>query len=295
MLSTIYINMLGASNTQQAPPAETVDKAIHEFEEIVRIDATERQGYLMLGRLYQVKNQPEKAADVYRKFLGIEPGSEEGVSSLARLHIDAGNNREAASLLEAFLKESPDSQPALEALGQAYSNTKSLKRRPDVYKRASVLSPDNLDLKKEHASARFRAREFDEAARLYQEILASEPDEGVALVRLGQMYRQQRKYDLARQNLNKAAELFPDSMEVQFSVILLDRDEGLLEDAVRRTNDLLKKTEKANGRYSEAEKQNRKIFATNLALFSTSLGRYDDAIRAFNEVKALSSERGCQH
>jgi tetratricopeptide (TPR) repeat protein len=80
-------------------------------------------------------------------------------------------------------------------------------------------------------------------------------------------------------------------MEVQFSLILLDKDEGLLPDAARRTTELLSRTERADGRYSDAEKQNRRVFLTNLGLFSNSLGRYDDAIRAFRQAQALSDER----
>ena len=61
----------------------------------------------------------------------------------------------------------------------------------------------------------------------------------------------------------KAAQAFPDNVEVQFNLVMLDHDEGHLEDALKRVNDILKKTEKSNGRYSEAEKQNRRIFLIN--------------------------------
>jgi tetratricopeptide (TPR) repeat protein len=60
---------------------------------------------------------------------------------------------------------------------------------------------------------------------------------------------------------------------------------------VKQVADILKKTENANGRYSEGEKQNRRVFMTNLALFNSSLGRYDEAIKAFTELKALATER----
>jgi len=70
------------------------------------------------------------------------------------------------------------------------------------------------------------------------------------------------KYDLARKNLQKAAQFFPDSVEGSIQFVLLDRDEGLLEDALKRTSDILKKTDRANGRYSESERQNRQIFMT---------------------------------
>jgi tetratricopeptide (TPR) repeat protein len=94
LLSTVYTNMVGAAGSQQAA-AEAIDKAIHEFEEITRIDSSERQAFLMLGRLYQVKGEPAKAAEIYKRFLGVEPGSEDGILAMAELQIDTNNSQDA--------------------------------------------------------------------------------------------------------------------------------------------------------------------------------------------------------
>src|SRR5262245_49855231 len=53
LLTTIYLQIIGRANAQQPPSAETINAAIHEFEEIIRIDPTERQSFSMLGKLYQ--------------------------------------------------------------------------------------------------------------------------------------------------------------------------------------------------------------------------------------------------
>src|SRR5215813_4684590 len=55
LLTTIYLQIIGRATAQQPPSADTVNAAIHEFEEIIRIDSTERQSFLMLGKLYQIK------------------------------------------------------------------------------------------------------------------------------------------------------------------------------------------------------------------------------------------------
>src|SRR5438874_1041751 len=102
LLTTVYLQVIGRASAQQPPSTETINNAIHEFEEIVRIDPTERQSFLMLGRLYQIKGDRDKATEIYKQFLGIEPGSEEGVTALAKLHMDAGNDKEAIDLLENF-------------------------------------------------------------------------------------------------------------------------------------------------------------------------------------------------
>src|SRR5262245_56765465 len=60
LLTTIYLQAIGRATAQQPPSTETINSAIHEFEEIIRIDSTERQSFLMLGRLYQIKGDREK-------------------------------------------------------------------------------------------------------------------------------------------------------------------------------------------------------------------------------------------
>src|SRR2546422_6376786 len=134
ILSTVYLQVIGRANAQQPPSTETINNAIREFEEITRIDPTERQSFLMLGRLYQIKGDRDKATDIYKTFLGIEPGSEEGVTALAKLHMDAGNYKEAVGLLEAFVKRSPESDGALQTLGEAYSELQEYGKAADAYK-----------------------------------------------------------------------------------------------------------------------------------------------------------------
>jgi tetratricopeptide (TPR) repeat protein len=290
LLSSVYVQIIGRANVQQPPSVDTINNAIREFEEIVRIDPSERQAFLMLGRLYQVKGDRTKAAEIYKAYLGIEPGSEEGATALAKLQMDAGNNKEAAELLEEFVKQQPESSAAFQTLGQAYSDLREFEKAAAAYRRASELDPDDLELKKSEAQALFFADKIDEAAQQYQELVANEPEDGLSLLRLGQIYRRQMKYDAAREHLKKAEQFFPDSLEVQFNVMLLDRDQGFLDDALRRSADILKKSEKPDGRYTDSEKQNRRVFLTHQGLLYSTLGKYDEAIRSFTELKSLASD-----
>src|SRR5436190_7901322 len=51
LLKDIY--MMQITRQGQTPTRQNIEQAIHEWEEIVRIDPTDRQAFLMLGRLYQ--------------------------------------------------------------------------------------------------------------------------------------------------------------------------------------------------------------------------------------------------
>src|SRR5215475_6704707 len=290
LLSTIYLQTISRANAQQPPTVETINNAIHEFEEIVRIDPTERQSFLMLGRLYQIKGDRDKATQIYKQFLGIEPGNEDGVTALAKLHMEAGNYKEAVDLLEQFIAQRPDSDGALQTLGEAYSDLQEYSKAADAYKRAAEINPDDIEIKKAEAQSLFKADKLDDASKLYEDLAKAAPDDGLSLLRLGQIYRRQGKYDVARQYLQKAAQSFPDNVEVQFNIVMLDHDDGRLEDALRRANEILKKTEKANGRYSEAEKQNRRIFLINHGMLNQMLGN-DAAVKTFQDIKSLTNEK----
>ena len=256
------------------------------------MDPNERQAFLMLGRLYQVQNQSAKAEEIYKKFLGIEPGSEDGVLALADLHLDANNAEEAANLLEAFLKGQPESDRAWGTLGQAFTSLGRFNRAAEAYRHAVELNPEDPDLLKEFAQALFFDNQLDEAANAYEKLLAEDSNDAATLLRLGQIYRNQMKYGEGRAHLQKAAQLNPNNIEVQFEIALLDREDGQLDEAVQRLNDILKKTERASNQYSEAELRNRRIFATYLGLTTSALGRYDEAIRAFTELRTISPDKG---
>src|SRR2546428_1835888 len=45
LLTSIYLQVIGRATAQQPPSADTINAAIHEFEEIIRIDASERQSF----------------------------------------------------------------------------------------------------------------------------------------------------------------------------------------------------------------------------------------------------------
>src|SRR5213592_3397115 len=63
LLTSIYLSIIGRTTAQQPPSPDTINSAIHEFEEIIRIDPTERLPFLMLGRLYGIKGDRDKATE----------------------------------------------------------------------------------------------------------------------------------------------------------------------------------------------------------------------------------------
>jgi tetratricopeptide (TPR) repeat protein len=292
LLGDIYISSIQSlQNNRQVSPAtlkENFDRAIHEFEEIVRIDPTSREGYLMLGQLYRINDQADKAAEIYKKFLGIEPSSEDGIVALAALSMDADRNAEAIELLNDYLKKQPNSDRALETLGDAHRAIGDTTSAADAYKRAAALNDDD-ELRNKLADALYDDNRLEEAGALYEEILKDDQGNLEHLQRLAQIYRRQMKYAESRDLLTRALRRSAGNILLRFDLALVDRDEGKFDDAVLGFESLLKETEKST--YNVQEKQRRALFYTQIGIIRSLQTRFPDAIAAFGNVRSLSDPR----
>ena len=289
LLADVYIGTVQTlQNNRQATPAtikENFDRAIHEYEEIVRIDPTGREGYLMLGQLYRINDNSDKATEIYRKFLGIEPGSEDGVVALATLSMESDHNAEAIELLSDFLKKQPDSPQALETLGEAYTILGDSTGAADAFKRAAALN-DDPELRDKLADALFVDNRFEEAATIYEEMLQEDQGSIKIMQRLAQIYRRQMKYSEARELLSRAMRRSAADVSLRFDLALVDRDEGKFEESIRAFEVLLKETEKNT--YNKVERDSRALFYTQIGVIRSLQTRFDDAVAAFNSVRSLS-------
>jgi len=283
LLSDVYTRLLARSDSGLS--REMADMAIHEWEEVIRLDPTDRAVYLTLGRLYRVIGDSERAAAVYRDFLRVEPASEEGAVSLAELQIEAGNLEEAISILNAFIESQGDSDATLALLGDVYYRTGDFENASETLERAYERTPENAELLTMLADSLFLANRLEEAAVRYEAMLDQEPNDPVIRLRLGQIYRQRMEYDRARVNIEAANRLVPNTPEIRFEMALVDRDEGQFEDALDGFRGLLDDTERPF--YTATERQQRQRLLTHIAIVQSLLSQFAEAVDTFGEVKAL--------
>jgi len=160
LLSQVYWQQLAAIQNGR-PPMDLINSAVHEYEEILRIDPADPLAFLQLGQLYEYNGQPERAEEIYKKHLKIDPGSEEGVLALADLHVRSGDNKGAVAILEDFLKGRPDSDRANKKLGDAYSQLHEYEKAVDSYKRAISLGSEDPEIAGSYAQALLMGEHYD--------------------------------------------------------------------------------------------------------------------------------------
>jgi tetratricopeptide (TPR) repeat protein len=290
LLGSVYTSLLTSGNNEEVS-TEYVALAIEELEHVVRLSPDDTDAYLMLGRLYRFSGQPERAAEVYRDFLRVEPTSEEGVISLAELQMSAGNVGEAIGLLEEFTLAQPEADPAWIVLGEAYVQVNALDMAVVAFRMAIDLGREEVEIREELARILFVSSRWDEAAEEYENLVRIDGEDPVHWLRLGQIERERRNFAESRTYLQRAERIVPGSTDIGFAIALLDRDEGNFEDAIARLRTMLDGTARPNSRYTEGERGNRRLFLTHVALLHTMLEQYEEAVAAFEEMKAYARER----
>jgi tetratricopeptide (TPR) repeat protein len=296
LLGRIYLRSLG--DMQAGGGSESVLKlAIEQYEQIVRLQPDSMDDHLLLGRLYRLNNDLQKAESEFKIAVKLQPDSEEAVTTLAYLYNELGDTARAAQVLSS-IPNAARSAKLYSALGYTYEQQKQYKNAIDAYRHAIELDRDNLDAIRGLAQNLLNDGQADAALEQYKVIADANPEDAQTYVRIAEIYRKQGKFDLALDHLKKAESMVQDSVEVPYNIAAIYQAQGRFDEAIPIMRDLLKKSEKADGKYSNGEKSNRAVFLERLGTIYRDQGNYSAANGTFREIVALGGddniERGYQ-
>jgi tetratricopeptide (TPR) repeat protein len=258
LLGRIYLRSLG--DMEAGNGSESVLKlAIEQYEQIVRLQPDSTDDHLLLGRLYRLHNDLQKAEAEFKAAVKLQPDSEEAVTTLAYLYNELGDTSRATDVLSSVPKNERSAK-LYSALGYTYEQQKQYKNAVEAYRHAIELDRDNLDAIRGLAENLLNDGQSDAALEQYKVIADANPEDAQTYIRIAEIYRKQGKFDLALENLKKASSMVQDSIEVPYNIASIYQAQGRYDEAVPIMRDLLKKTEKADGNYTGTTKSNRAVF-----------------------------------
>jgi tetratricopeptide (TPR) repeat protein len=296
LLGRIYLRSLG--DMQAGGGSESVLKlAIEQYEQIIRLQPDSMDDHLLLGRLYRLNNDLQKAESEFKTAVKLQPDSEEAVTTLAYLYNELGDTARAAQVLSS-IPNATRSAKLYSALGYTYEQQKQYKNAVEAYRHAIELDRDNLDAIRGLAQNLLNDGQADAALEQYKVIADANPEDAQTYVRIAEIYRKQGKFDLALEHLKKAESMVQDSVEVPYNIAAIYQAQGRFDEAIPIMRGLLKKSEKADGKYSNGEKSNRAVFLERLGTIYRDQGNNTAANETFREIVALGGdeniERGYQ-
>jgi len=292
LLGRIYLRQLSEAQnsvSSASPSGNTLDQAIAEFEKIIGLDPKSVEDRMVLGQLYTVKHQPEKAEKQFKAAQDIDPDSEEVILNLTRLYAESGDIAHAAKIIEDV--PVADRSPKMEfALGAAYDQLKKSKDAIDAYKRATDLDPDDVRTMGALAQALLNDNQLDESLKEYKLLADADPEDASTVVHISEIERRQGKYEDALTTIRKALKKDPDSLEAGYNEGLLLDVLGRYDESAKVYEHMVELTSHANGAYTAEEKSNRGIFLERLGSVYHEQNKVEAAIGAYQKMIDLGGD-----
>jgi tetratricopeptide (TPR) repeat protein len=290
LLGRIYLRSLGDLPGSSNSGSDNVLKlAIEQYEQIVKIEPNNTDDHLLLGRLYRLNNDLQKAEGELKIAVQLDPDSEEAITTLSLLYSDEGDTAKALQVLSS-VPDKGRSAKLYAALGATYEQRKEYKSAIDAYKHAIQLDRDNLDAIRGLAENLLNDGQIDAALDQYKVIADANPEDAQTYLRISEIYRRQGKYDDALESLKKAEAMVPDALEVPYNIAVVYQAQARYDEAAKVLQDLLKKTEKAENSYSQADRNNRAIFIERLGMVYRDQENYPAAVEAFRKMLTMGGE-----
>jgi len=287
LLGRIYLRSLGDVSATNGQP-ETVNRAIEQYREINRLDPSDTESALWLARLYRLKNEHDKAEEVLRSILKSDPENEPAIEQLTQLLMDEGKSAEAVTLLEGIIAHSP-SPVLLDLLGDAYTQTHELAKAEEAYRKAVELDPSELSHQRGLGQTLLAEEKFPEALKVYQRLSDVMPDDSDVYLLIAQIYRELHQLDKAEENLVKARQYAPGSLEVMYNEAMLYQAQGRYEDAIRVLSDAVTGI-KGQSPVLPSRRRSLAILYQQLGQLYRDTQNYQASIFTFEELGHLGEE-----
>jgi tetratricopeptide (TPR) repeat protein len=253
---------------------QDMDGALAQFQEAAALNPTEDRAFESVGAVQAMRGQKKEAEASFRKAIDVAPKSVQARMALANFLWNDNRQAEAESTLKAALQLDPANAVANRSLGMFYLATNRLTEAEPYFQaiaKNSERPEDQLSL----ADFYVIAKRNDDARRILKDIATKDKFFAVATTRLAAIDTIEGQRASAHEKLKQVIDKYPKDMAARLlnaRVLLLD---GKPEDALAQANAIV--TE---------EPTSPQAGATYMLIgaVQTSLDRYDEAIKAYEEV-----------
>ncbi len=183
----------------------------------------------LLGAILVKKRQLKEAETVLRKATELAPTFAKPYEDLGYALLQQARPKEAIEVLETATRLDPSLELAHLNLGKALAMVGKGKEADEAFEKSFALNPVRKKLA--HAAEQQREGNYEEAARLYREILHSQPQNVDALRMLGILAFGEGNIDEAERLLRRAVVLAPDFVNAIIDLGNALKEQGRIEEA----------------------------------------------------------------
>jgi tetratricopeptide (TPR) repeat protein len=191
--------------------ANLADKAEINFKKATAVDPKSMSAQLALGGFYQARNRLTEAEQQYRHAIDVDPKNPAPRAALVRLFMQEGKKADAEAFLVQTRNDLRDNSEGYRMLGDFYFANAELDKATAEYASLFRDHPKDPRVKKNYIQLLILKNRLDEATRLNDEILQSNPRDVDGLIYKGQLQLRQNNAAAAVDSLQSALRNDPDN------------------------------------------------------------------------------------
>jgi Flp pilus assembly protein TadD len=175
-LAEIYLN------------ASNLEGAVSEYEQIVRIDSTDRSIQMNLARLYLI-HTPDKAVAMYETVIRRFGPQGDALAQLAQIYANRGDFVKAIGALSQLAELEPTNLEVRKALGDIYIRQDSVDAALAIYRDLAELRPGDLEVRAALTHSYLIKQDYAKAAAEFESVFkGGDSLTADAQIRFGQIF-----------------------------------------------------------------------------------------------------------
>jgi tetratricopeptide (TPR) repeat protein len=285
MLGSIYMH--AAENQTGKVDEANVRKALEQYQKITEKDPKDAASWVMLGNLYRFLNNSPDSEKAYNAALAADPENEEAVTHLAELYASLGDSKRAVEKLKAAIAKNP-TPSLLMSLAEQLEQSDDYKGAAEARKQAMQSAPDDGRNARQLAVDLMYSDQLDAALQLLEQLSAEEPRDPALPLYISRIYTAKHDPAKAREALNKARTLDPQSLDVRRQEVTILESEGKNDQALSVLKTILDDTARRN--YSERDAHLRADLLNEYGVLLRGGEKYPQAIDAFRQAGVLNPD-----
>lgn len=285
LLAGLYNSSLGEGFSSDFRFQDLLKKTMHEYEEVLRLDASDTDSLFALGRLLLKVGQLAEAEGYLRRYVEKSDQPIDGIYYLTLVYMESKKYDQALESVSRMEADRPDSlqikllkADVLEKLGRGGE-------AEQIYTRLLETGASDPAVYLNYARLLLQQDKLDLAMAVLQKARDNSVVSSEILDLLAQLHRDRLDYDLAIQTFKDAITLDPTVIEYRYQLGLTYQRMGDSAAAIPIFTGLLKDTEKTGGQYSPSELRYRRIFLLNLGYLFVETRKLQSALAIFTKIR----------
>jgi tetratricopeptide (TPR) repeat protein/tRNA A-37 threonylcarbamoyl transferase component Bud32 len=184
------------------------DAALADFDQFARLEPKNAEPHRCIGVILLGRRQYGPALEALKKARALRPDYPEAIWAQAFIHLRQGKPEEALKVLDPLIAKLPEGPPAtLNVRGDVYQSMGKLKEAAADYQRMTELKPKEPEAYVCLARVCEKQGQPAKAAECFDRLVAAAPESEWAYLRRAEYRRDQKDYEAALADCDRAARL----------------------------------------------------------------------------------------